>query len=53
MRGGLSSHRVSHDGPLVRVGAARAYIRTCTVRGSQQTGPSFEVAPVRRNRVRI
>ena len=28
----LSSHRVSHDGPLVRMGASRAYIRTRTVR---------------------
>lgn len=49
----LSSHRVSHDGPLVRVGAARAYIRTRTVRGSQQTVTEFEVAPGQANRVRI
>ena len=27
----LSSHRVSNDAPLVRVGASRAYIRTRTV----------------------
>ncbi|MFW7366471.1 MAG: AAA family ATPase, partial [Rothia mucilaginosa] len=37
----LSSHRVSHDGPLVRMGASRAYIRTRTVRGSQQTVTEF------------
>lgn len=49
----LSSHRVSHDGPLVRVGAARAYIRTRTVRGAQQTVTEFEVAPGQANRVRI
>ena len=49
----LSSHRVSHDGPLVRVGAARAYIRTRAVRGSQQTVTEFEVAPGQANRVRI
>ena len=40
----LSSHRVSYDGPLVRMGALRAYIRTRTVRGSQQTVTEFEIA---------
>ena len=49
----LSSHRVSNDTPLVRVGASRAYIRTRTVRGSQQTVTEFEVAPGHSNRVRI
>lgn len=49
----LSSHRVSYDGPLVRVGAQRAYIRTRTVRGSQQTVTEFELAPGSSNRVRI
>lgn len=49
----LSSHRVSNDAPLVRVGASRAYIRTRTVRGSQQTVTEFEVAPGHSNRVRI
>ena len=49
----LSSHRVSHDGPLVRMGASRAYIRTRTVRGSQQTVTEFEIAPGQSNRVRI
>ena len=49
----LSSHRVSHDGPLVRVGASRAYIRVRTVRGSQQTVTEFEIAPGASNRVRI
>ena len=49
----LSSHRVSYDGPLVRMGALRAYIRTRTVRGSQQTVTEFEIAPGQSNRVRI
>lgn len=49
----LSSHRVSQDAPLVRVGAQRAYIRTRTVRGQQETILEFELAPGRSNRVRI
>lgn len=49
----LASHRVSQDSPLVRVGAERAYIRTRTVRGNQQTILEFEIAPGKSNRVRI
>lgn len=49
----LSSHRVSNDAPLVKVGADRAYIRTRVVRGGQQTVLEFEVAPGKSNRVRI
>ncbi|MFW0184382.1 DNA replication/repair protein RecF [Rothia sp. CCM 9418] len=49
----LSSHRVSHDGPLVQVGAQRAYIRTRVVRGKWQTITEFEIAPGHSNRVRI
>ena len=49
----LGSHRVSHDAPLVRVGAQRAYIRTRTVRGNLQTVTEFEIAPGASNRVRI
>lgn len=49
----LASHRVSQDAPLVRVGADRAYIRTRTVRGNQQTVLEFELAPGKSNRVRI
>ncbi len=49
----LSSHRVSQDSPLVRVGADRAYIRTRTIRGNQQTVLEFELAPGKSNRVRI
>lgn len=49
----LASHRVSQDSPLVRVGAERAYIRTRTVRGNQQTVLEFEIAPGKSNRVRI
>ena len=49
----LGSHRVSQDAPLVRVGAQRAYIRTRTVRGRQETVLEFEIAPGQANRVRI
>ncbi len=49
----LSSHRVSHDAPLVRVGAPRAFIRTRVVRASQQTVCEFEISPGKSNRVRI
>lgn len=49
----LSSHRVSNDSPLVRVGASRAFIRTRVIRSAQQTVTEFEIAPGRSNRVRI
>lgn len=49
----LGSHRVSNDTPLVRVGAARAFIRTRVVRNEQQTVCEFELAPGKSNRVRI
>ena len=40
-------------GPLVRAGASRAYIRTRTVRGSQQTVTEFGDCSGQSNRVRI
>lgn len=49
----LSSHRVSNDAPLVRVGAERAYVRARVVRGNQQTVMELEISPGRSNRVRI
>ena len=52
MRRRSLSHRVSYDGPLVRAGASRAYIRTRSVRGSQQTVTEFEIARGRVIRVR-
>ncbi|MCP3425513.1 DNA replication/repair protein RecF [Rothia sp. AR01] len=49
----LSSHRVSNDAPLVKVGNDRAYIRTRVVRAHQQTTMELEVTPGKANRVRI
>lgn len=49
----LSSHRVSNDAPLIRVGADRSYIRSRVVRGGQQTVMELELAPGKANRVRI
>jgi DNA replication and repair protein RecF len=49
----LSSHRVSNDAPLVKVGSDRAYIRTRVVRAHQQTTMELEVTPGKANRVRI
>ena len=49
----LSSHRVSHDAPLVTVGADKAYVRARINRGDLQTVLEFEVAPGKSNRVRI
>jgi DNA replication and repair protein RecF len=50
---GLSSHRVSSDGPLIRFGAERAIIRLRVRRGGQQTVLEFELLDGRANRVRI
>ena len=49
----LSSHRVSNDAPLVKVGSDRAYIRTRVMRAHQQTTMELEVTPGKANRVRI
>lgn len=50
---GLSSHRVSNDAPLVRVGAERAYVRARVVRGGRQTVMELEITPGKANRVRL
>nr|WP_085528436.1 DNA replication/repair protein RecF [Kocuria massiliensis] len=49
----LSSHRVSNDAPLIRVGSERSYIRSRVIRGGQQTVMELELAPGKANRVRI
>lgn len=49
----LGSHRVSHDAPLVSVGADKAYVRARINRAELQTILEFEVAPGKSNRVRI
>lgn len=50
---GLSSHRVSSDGPLIRFGAERAIVRVRVRRGTQQTVLELELNDGRANRVRI
>ncbi|MFW6187265.1 MAG: DNA replication/repair protein RecF [Actinomycetota bacterium] len=50
---GLSSHRVSSDGPLIRFGAERAIIRVRVRRAGQQTVLELELNDGRANRVRI
>jgi DNA replication and repair protein RecF len=50
---GLSSHRVSSDGPLIRFGADRAIVRVRVRRGGQQTVLELELNDGRANRVRI
>lgn len=49
----LKSHRVSNDGPLVRMGSKHAYIRTRVLQNNQQTVTEFEITPGQSNRVRI
>ncbi|GAB3194787.1 DNA replication/repair protein RecF [Nesterenkonia suensis] len=49
----LSSHRVTHDAPLVRHGQPRAIIRAQAHRGSQDAMLELEITPGRSNRVRI
>jgi DNA replication and repair protein RecF len=49
----LGSHRVSSDGPLVRMGAERALVRASVVREGRPTLVEIEVNPGRANRARI
>lgn len=49
----LSSHRVSTDAPLVRVGAERAVVRAQVVQGDRQQLVELEINPGRANRARI
>ncbi|MFG2195541.1 DNA replication/repair protein RecF [Streptomyces sp. NPDC048639] len=49
----LSSHRVSSDAPLVRMGADRAVIRASVVQGERQQLVELELNPGKANRARI
>lgn len=49
----LGSHRVSHDAPLVRVGAERAILRGSVREASRTTLLEVEITPGRSNRARI
>jgi DNA replication and repair protein RecF len=49
----LSSHRVSTDAPLVRMGAERALVRAQVVQGDRQQLVELEINPGRANRARI
>ncbi len=49
----LGSHRVATDAPLVRLGAARAIVRTAVVRDGRSTLVELEINPGRANRARI
>lgn len=49
----LSSHRVSHDGPLLRFGTERALIRAQLVRAEQKVIVEIELNATRANRARI
>lgn len=48
-----SSHRVAHDGPLVRVGASRAIVRGTVVSAERPTLVELEITPGKANRARI
>lgn len=49
----LSSHRVTHDGPLIRHGQAQAIIRAQAHRHTQSAYLEVEINPGRSNRARI
>ncbi|MFF3288623.1 DNA replication/repair protein RecF [Streptomyces sp. NPDC003023] len=49
----LSSHRVSSDAPLVRMGAERAVIRAAVTQGERSQLVELELNPGRANRARI
>lgn len=49
----LSSHRVSQDAPLVRIGADRAVVRASVVRDARNTLIEVEINPGRANRARL
>ncbi len=49
----LSSHRVSTDAPLVRLGAERAIVRAAVLRDERSTLVEIEITPGRANRARI
>ena len=49
----LSSHRVSSDAPLVRLGAERSIIRVAVVREERSTLVEIEITPGKANRARV
>jgi DNA replication and repair protein RecF len=49
----LGSHRVPHDAPLVRSGAARAIVRGDVVRGGRHALIELEITAGRSNRARL
>ena len=49
----LASHRVAHDGPLVRVGADQAIVRTEAIRDGRSALLEVEINPGKSNRARI
>src|SRR5918993_1153346 len=49
----LASHRVAHDGPLVRLGTERAVVRGNVVQGVRSSLIEVEITPGRANRARI
>ena len=49
----LDSHRVSHDAPLVRLGADRAVVRAQVTRDERTSLVEIEINPGRANRARI
>jgi len=49
----LGSHRVAHDGPLVRAGAERAIVRGMVVRDGRESLVEVEITPGKANRARL
>src|SRR5918995_724690 len=49
----LASHRVAHDGPLVRLGTERAVVRGNVVQGVRSSLIEVEITAGRANRARI
>jgi DNA replication and repair protein RecF len=49
----LGSHRVATDGPLVRVGAARAVVSTIVVNDGRECAVDLEIAAGRANKARL
>ena len=49
----LSSHRVSGDAPLVRVGAQRAVVRAAVINDSRELSVELEITPGKANRARV
>jgi DNA replication and repair protein RecF len=49
----LGSHRVATDGPLVRVGASRAVVRTAVVHDARELLVELQIEPGKANRARL